>query len=329
VSSENPRFVQDPKIGIQINAGLDRYAYGVQVGYSTQVYNSVNVNEHTLADDSEQFLADNEISIDVFLNGGHQIDSETTVEDFTFAPSSGSQPPGVYGLLFVEGRPLPAAIEPPELGVAAAHPAEPPADESALHRFTGLGLIGKAAEMTPEQLDILVSSLSIEPEVARNAKSLFCPVTYQLMVRPVILSDGQSYEKTAIQQWFSANTHFPWQGGGNAVRSPMTNKHVKKLFEFDAAGASDADLERIVGNDVPKRFEVDATGHIREIEGVFLSPAEVREMLAEIPPEPRPQGPSDAGGNHAWKTWHVQHQLNRREVVKRSGAFEKMLPNVA
>lgn len=44
-----------------------------------------------------------------------------------------------------------------------------------------------------------------------------CPITMELMKNPVILEDGQVYEKTAIQRWFVGNN-----------TSPLTKKLVNK-----------------------------------------------------------------------------------------------------
>lgn len=42
-----------------------------------------------------------------------------------------------------------------------------------------------------------------------------CPITHQIMQEPVIAQDGFTYDKSAIQQWFTRNP--------GAARSPMTN----------------------------------------------------------------------------------------------------------
>ena len=48
-------------------------------------------------------------------------------------------------------------------------------------------------------------------------KEYLCPITMELMKDPVILEDGQVYEKTAIQRWFVGNN-----------TSPLTKKLVNK-----------------------------------------------------------------------------------------------------
>eukprot|EP00270_Netrium_digitus_P021960 TRINITY_DN9660_c0_g2_i4.p1 TRINITY_DN9660_c0_g2~~TRINITY_DN9660_c0_g2_i4.p1 ORF type:complete len:545 (+),score=192.71 TRINITY_DN9660_c0_g2_i4:210-1637(+) len=48
--------------------------------------------------------------------------------------------------------------------------------------------------------------------LAEAPSSLFCPITQEIMVNPVLASDGHTYEQVAIQQWLEKSD-----------RSPMTN----------------------------------------------------------------------------------------------------------
>merc|ERR1712187_786193 len=41
---------------------------------------------------------------------------------------------------------------------------------------------------------------------------LFCPITHELMVDPVMLDDGHSYERTAIEEWLKDNDTSPNTG---------------------------------------------------------------------------------------------------------------------
>ena len=36
-----------------------------------------------------------------------------------------------------------------------------------------------------------------------------CPITLSIMRNPVIASDGHSYEKSAIEEWFMRSNHSP------------------------------------------------------------------------------------------------------------------------
>jgi len=48
------------------------------------------------------------------------------------------------------------------------------------------------------------------------SEDFICPITKEVMLEPVITSDGYSYESWAIEEWFRENT-----------TSPMTNKYLK------------------------------------------------------------------------------------------------------
>lgn len=60
---------------------------------------------------------------------------------------------------------------------------------------------------------------------------MLCPITHELMVEPVILTDGHSYELNAIQEWLVKHDVSPMTG------QPLPNKHVipnytlKKLID--------------------------------------------------------------------------------------------------
>lgn len=53
-------------------------------------------------------------------------------------------------------------------------------------------------------------------------KYLLCPITRELMTDPVICEDGQTYERSAIEQWFRRGHH----------TSPATNASLRQLSLF-------------------------------------------------------------------------------------------------
>ena len=70
-------------------------------------------------------------------------------------------------------------------------------------------------------------------------KELCCPITQELLVDPVVAEDGHSYERRAIEQWFSAGSSSsaatatatatgpaPGSNVGAIVRSPVTNEEL-------------------------------------------------------------------------------------------------------
>lgn len=80
-----------------------------------------------------------------------------------------------------------------------------------------LHLTAKEAAMVEVAIHNLRNSL-IKRKVPDHFK---CPITYELMKDPVIASDGHSYERKAIEEWFQKND-----------RSPLTNEKLqdKKVY---------------------------------------------------------------------------------------------------
>lgn len=56
-----------------------------------------------------------------------------------------------------------------------------------------------------------------EREGANMSDLLACPITHEWMTEPVVVSDGYTYEKSAILRWMMENPH---------SRSPMTNEYL-------------------------------------------------------------------------------------------------------
>lgn len=56
-------------------------------------------------------------------------------------------------------------------------------------------------------------------------EDFICPITYEIMTDPVMCEDGFSYERSAIEEWFSKDKN----------TSPMTNSVLTStaLFEND------------------------------------------------------------------------------------------------
>ena len=76
-------------------------------------------------------------------------------------------------------------------------------------------------------------------------KSIFtCPITHNIMNDPVICSDGQTYERSAIQTWLASNNTSPYTGAklDNKVLIPnialrQAIEEYIELFEANKAGA--------------------------------------------------------------------------------------------
>jgi len=57
-----------------------------------------------------------------------------------------------------------------------------------------------------------------------------CPITYELMMDPVIAMDGNTYEKNAIEKWFKTNNTSPIFGGEIIEKKVIPNLNLKKLI---------------------------------------------------------------------------------------------------
>lgn len=71
-----------------------------------------------------------------------------------------------------------------------------------------------------------------------------CPITHNIMNDPVICSDGQTYERSAIQTWLASNNTSPYTGAklDNKVLIPnialrQAIEEYIELFEANKAGA--------------------------------------------------------------------------------------------
>ena len=60
--------------------------------------------------------------------------------------------------------------------------------------------------------------------------SIICPITQEIMVEPVIAFDGQTYEKSAIEQWFKDNNKSPSTGTTLSSRLLIANHTIRKLI---------------------------------------------------------------------------------------------------
>ena len=60
--------------------------------------------------------------------------------------------------------------------------------------------------------------------------TIICPITQEIMVEPVIAFDGQSYEKTAIEQWFQSNNKSPSNGTELPSRMLIANHSLRKVI---------------------------------------------------------------------------------------------------
>ena len=58
-----------------------------------------------------------------------------------------------------------------------------------------------------------------------------CPITHEIMVDPVVTADGQSYERTAIEQWLQHSKTSPLTGEPLANLSLTPNMALRRLIQ--------------------------------------------------------------------------------------------------
>lgn len=90
----------------------------------------------------------------------------------------------------------------------ADHPRLPSLEKVAIKRLNDhLSYLSQLSPMETvklamdSELEELYTRVVREEDVPSNFK---CPITKSIMVDPVVLPDGRSYERKAIQQWFNA-----------------------------------------------------------------------------------------------------------------------------
>jgi len=83
-----------------------------------------------------------------------------------------------------------------------------------------------------ERISVLqASTVALEEEVERYKMSMICPITQALMTDPVILSDGHSYERTAIEQWLRTSNKSPMTGAELPTRVLITNHTLRSIIK--------------------------------------------------------------------------------------------------
>lgn len=71
--------------------------------------------------------------------------------------------------------------------------------------------ISKLKESLKDQKELDLNE--IEDPSQQNVLSAFkCPITHEIMTEPVFLSDGHTYERTAIEQWLQNHNTSPMTG---------------------------------------------------------------------------------------------------------------------
>lgn len=68
-------------------------------------------------------------------------------------------------------------------------------------------------------------------ETARTPRDpprhIVCPITMEIMKEPVVVQNGDSYEKVAIERWFASNNTLPLTGESITNKTLFPNRSLK------------------------------------------------------------------------------------------------------
>ena len=132
-------------------------------------------------------------------------------EELNFSPTPPPSPPSPPPppAHAAEVRPLP---QPPTLEVLLPLSAPPsPPEGGPPPNPTPFGADPFAASSSAAPATATTSALAAEVEEG-IASSLLCPITQELMRDPVFTMDGQTYERSAIEEWLKTNDTSPATG---------------------------------------------------------------------------------------------------------------------
>ncbi len=63
-------------------------------------------------------------------------------------------------------------------------------------------------------------------------KSILCPITFELMEDPVMASDGHTYDKKAIEEWFNKGKQTsPMTGKKLQNKNLLVNYSIKSIID--------------------------------------------------------------------------------------------------
>ena len=58
-----------------------------------------------------------------------------------------------------------------------------------------------------------------------------CPITQEIFINPVMIDDGNTYEKDAIEEWLKSHNTSPLTGSELSSKDTMANNTLQRLIE--------------------------------------------------------------------------------------------------
>lgn len=105
----------------------------------------------------------------------------------------------------------------------------------------GEGVAGGRGGVPPGMAGVELSDVGVAAEHRRRnglKQDLRCPITLEVMVDPVIASDGHSYEREAIQRWFTTHRTSPLTGRVMPNQTLIPNHRLRTLIQDMVGGGA-------------------------------------------------------------------------------------------
>ena len=103
------------------------------------------------------------------------------------------------------------------------------------------------AKLIARRMDAFVSELFVtedeDTDTDAEHADFMCPITYARMIDPVVASDGRTYERNAISDWFATHDTSPITGLALASKSLVPNINLRSMMEDSAADQPEAEAE--------------------------------------------------------------------------------------
>lgn len=82
----------------------------------------------------------------------------------------------------------------------------------------------------------------LKQNIAHIPEHFVCPISLEIMEDPVIASDGYTYERKSIEDWFSNNSTSPKTNLEVEDKKLITNHNLRsQILEFRASGLMESD----------------------------------------------------------------------------------------
>ena len=91
--------------------------------------------------------------------------------------------------------------------------------------------MNKSINVDDGETDVVMTGYQDDGDTDEENGHFYCKITHELMVDPVILCDGQSYERRAIEEWFKDNDTSPNTGKQLKSKLMTTNFALRASIE--------------------------------------------------------------------------------------------------